>query len=49
VTARLGRIARPGDQVQVDGHRLTVDGVEDRRIGAVRIRAADGPREADEG
>jgi len=37
VVARLGRLARPGDMVDVDGRRLTVAAVEDRRIRRVTV------------
>jgi CBS domain containing-hemolysin-like protein len=38
VLARLGRIARVGDRVHIDGHSLEVTEVHRRRIGAVRLR-----------
>ena len=37
VLAGLGRMAAPGDQVEVDGARLTVERVQGRRIMRVRI------------
>jgi CBS domain containing-hemolysin-like protein len=38
VLARLGRIARVGDRVHIDGHTLEVTEVHRRRIGAVRLK-----------
>jgi CBS domain containing-hemolysin-like protein len=38
VTARLGRVAQPGDRVTVGGYELTVEDVQDNRVDAVRIR-----------
>ncbi len=38
--ARLGRIAEPGDEVEHDGHRLEVLGVEGRRVARVRVTRA---------
>ena len=37
VMARLGRVAAAGDQVEVDGVRVTVERMEGRRIDRVRI------------
>ena len=37
VMAQLGRVARPGDHVEVSGHVLAVVDVERRRIGRVRV------------
>jgi putative hemolysin len=37
VLARLGRLATPGDAVEVDGHRLTVARVAHRRITRVHV------------
>ncbi|SHH46163.1 Hemolysin, contains CBS domains [Jatrophihabitans endophyticus] len=39
--ARLGRLARPGDTVEVDGWTLTATDVEDKRIDTVTVRLAD--------
>jgi putative hemolysin len=35
--AELGRMAEHGDAVEVEGHRIAVDEVEDRRIKTVRV------------
>jgi CBS domain containing-hemolysin-like protein len=35
--ARLGRVAEAGDEVEVDGVRVTVERMEGRRIDRVRI------------
>ncbi|MCL2454696.1 MAG: hemolysin family protein [Micrococcales bacterium] len=37
VMARLGRVPRPGDQVVVDGVELTVEEMDGRRVGLVRV------------
>jgi putative hemolysin len=37
VMAALGRLPRPGDAVEADGHRLTVSELDGRRIARVRI------------
>lgn len=37
VIARLGHLAAPGESVVVDGHRLTVTTVEERRVRRVRL------------
>ncbi|MCC2317665.1 hemolysin family protein [Cellulomonas chengniuliangii] len=47
VLARLGRLARQGDVVDVDGRRLTVAAVEDRRIRRVTVTPV--PRPVDGG
>jgi len=47
---RIGRVPVPGDQVEVDGLRLTVESTDGRRVGkvlAVRERRADDDHEAD--
>jgi putative hemolysin len=47
---RIGRVPVPGDQIEVDGLRLTVESTDGRRVSkvlAVRQRAADGDDEAD--
>ncbi len=47
---RIGRVPVPGDQVEVDGLRLTVESTDGRRVGkvlAVRERRADDDDEAD--
>ena len=37
VFGRLGRLARPGDTVEVAGHRLSVTAVDGRRVAQVRV------------
>ena len=39
----LGRLARNGDSVTVDGHRLTVVRADPTRIRTIRVEAAEGP------
>ena len=43
VLSRLGRIARPGDRVEIDGRTLEVTEVARRRIRAVRLAPAPQP------
>ena len=38
--ARLGRLAEPGDAVELDGWTLTATAVEGRRIGTVTLERA---------
>jgi CBS domain containing-hemolysin-like protein len=44
----LGRVPEAGDEVEQDGIRLTVESVQRRRVGSVRmrLRPADGDRAA---
>jgi len=42
VMAALGHLPRPGEAVEVDGHRLTVSELDGRRIARVRIDPLDG-------
>lgn len=46
VLARLGRLGRPGDAVEVGGHRLEVAQVAGRRIARVRVVPPPDPRPA---
>ncbi|MDP8921724.1 MAG: hemolysin family protein [Chloroflexota bacterium] len=46
VVEKLGRLARAGDSVEVDGHRLDVEAVEGVRIS--RLRLSPGRRDGDE-
>ena len=39
--ARLGRAPEVGDRIEIDGHSLTVDGVEGARISTVMLREGD--------
>ena len=48
---RIGRIPVPGDQVEIDGLRLTVETTDGRRVGkvlAIRERTFDGDPDDDE-
>ncbi|MGZ4493901.1 MAG: hemolysin family protein [Nocardioides sp.] len=40
ILARLGRLAEPGDEVEVDDHRLVVRAVENRRVVRVLVTVA---------
>ena len=39
---RLGRVARPGDRVEIPGHRVTVVSVKEKRIVRIRGETHDG-------
>jgi putative hemolysin len=41
--AQLGRIARPGDRVELDGHSITVLSVEGRRVNRLRVTVGASP------
>lgn len=41
MVARLGRLARAGDQLEVGGHRLTVARLDGRRIDRLRVTAVE--------
>jgi putative hemolysin len=38
--SQLGRIPRPGDQVELDDHRITVLSVEGRRVSRLHVTVA---------
>ena len=41
VMARLGRIPRLGDEVDIDGWRITVEGMDGHRVDRLRLVADD--------
>ncbi|MDX6326122.1 MAG: magnesium and cobalt exporter, family [Nocardioidaceae bacterium] len=45
--AQLGRIARPGDRVELDGHSITVLSVEGRRVSRLRVTVGSAPPATD--
>ncbi|CAA9341526.1 MAG: Hemolysins and related proteins containing CBS domains [uncultured Nocardioidaceae bacterium] len=45
--SQLGRIPRPGDVVELEGHRITVLTVEGRRVSRVRVTVAPPPAVAE--
>jgi len=47
VIDRLGRLPRTGDQVEVDGHVLTVTAMDRLRIARIRVTPLDGPPSVD--
>ncbi len=46
VFGRLGRLARVGDSVEVEGYRFQVTGVDGRRVSQVRVQRPRPPRKA---
>jgi CBS domain containing-hemolysin-like protein len=47
VFGRLGRVAKVGDTVEIEGYRFTVTAVDGRRVAQVRVqRARQGRRAA---
>lgn len=46
VFGRLGRVAKVGDQVEVEGYRFTVTAVDGRRVAEVRVQRIRSPRRA---
>ncbi|MCU1568319.1 MAG: hypothetical protein JWQ56_3256, partial [Pseudarthrobacter sp.] len=47
VIDRLGRLPRTGDQVEVDGHVLTVTAMDRLRIARIRVTPVDGQQGPD--
>jgi putative hemolysin len=45
VIDRLGRLPRVGDQVEADGHVLTVTAMDRLRIARIRVTPVDAPSE----
>src|SRR6266542_1417081 len=46
VFGRLGRLAKPGDAVEVEGYRFQVSAVDGRRVSQVRVQRTRPPRKA---
>ena len=46
VFGRLGRLARVGDSVEVEGYRFQVTGVDGRRVSQVRVQRSKPPKKA---
>jgi CBS domain containing-hemolysin-like protein len=46
VFGRLGRLAKPGDTVEVEGYRFQVTAIDGRRVSEVRVQRSRPPRKA---
>jgi CBS domain containing-hemolysin-like protein len=46
VFGRLGRLAKPGDTVEVEGYRFQVTAIDGRRVSQVRVQRTRPPRKA---